>query len=115
MLGPERYRAEVERRQDDLRSAQHDLSEALTANLVLGQAGARRREQLVADWPTLTINEKRAVVRPYIDRVIVERRPTPNASAGSRPKNACQSAGPASQLPRRRRAGPARLTRPGAR
>jgi DNA invertase Pin-like site-specific DNA recombinase len=69
VLGPERYRAEVERRQDDVRSAQLELSEALTANLVLGQAGSRTPEQLVADWPTMTIQEKRAVVRAYIERV----------------------------------------------
>jgi DNA invertase Pin-like site-specific DNA recombinase len=69
VLGPERYRAEVERRQDDLRAAQRDLSEALTANLALGQAGPRTPAQLLADWPTMTINEKRAVVRAYIDRV----------------------------------------------
>jgi len=69
VLGPERYRREVERRQDDVRAAQHDLSEALTANLVLGQAGSRTPAQLVADWQTMTMNEKRAVVRAYIDRV----------------------------------------------
>ncbi len=66
---PERYRAEVERRQDDVRAAQHDLGEALTANLVLGQAGSRTPAQLLADWQTMTMNEKRAVVRAYIDRV----------------------------------------------
>jgi site-specific DNA recombinase len=69
VLGPERYRAEVERRQDDVRAAQLELSEALTANLVLGQAGSRTPEQLGADWPTMAINEKRAVVRAYIERV----------------------------------------------
>lgn len=71
VLGPERYRAEVERRQDDVRSAQLELSEALTANLVLGQAGSRTPEQLVADWPTMMIEEKRAVVRAYVERVIL--------------------------------------------
>jgi site-specific DNA recombinase len=69
VLGPERYRSEVERRQDDVRAAQLDLSEALTANLVLGQAGSRTPEQLITDWPTMTIDERRAVVRAYIDRV----------------------------------------------
>ena len=69
VLGPERYRAEVERRQDAVRAAQHDLGEALTANLVLGQAGARTPAQLVADWPTMTMQEKRAVVRAYVERV----------------------------------------------
>jgi site-specific DNA recombinase len=69
VLGPERYRAEVERRQDHVRAAQHDLGEALTANLVLGQAGSRTPAQLLADWQTMTMNEKRAVVRAYIDRV----------------------------------------------
>ena len=69
MLGPERYRSEVERRQDDARAAQLDLSEALTANLVLGQAGSRTPKQLITGWPTMTIDEKRAVVRAYIDRV----------------------------------------------
>lgn len=69
VLGPERFRAEVERRQDQLRSAHLELSEALTANLVLGQAGSRTPKQLVADWPTMTIGEKRAVVRAYIERV----------------------------------------------
>ncbi len=71
VLGSERYRSEVERRQDDVRAAQVELSEALTANLVLGQAGSRTPEQLVADWPTMTIDEKRAVVRAYIERVIL--------------------------------------------
>lgn len=37
VLGPERYRAEVQRRQDAVRAAQRELSDALTANLVLGQ------------------------------------------------------------------------------
>lgn len=69
VLGPERYRAEVERRQDQVRAAQHDLSEALTANLVLGQAGSRSPTELVADWHTMTMKEKRAVVRAYIERV----------------------------------------------
>jgi len=69
VIGPERYRAEVERRQDDLRAAQTELSEALTANLVLGQAGSRTPAQLLADWPTMAMHEKRAVVRAYIDRV----------------------------------------------
>jgi hypothetical protein len=69
VLGPERLRAEVERRQDQVRSAQRDLSEALTANLVLGQEGSRSPEQLVAEWPTLTIADKRAVVRAYVERV----------------------------------------------
>ena len=71
VLGPERYRAEVERRQDDVRSAQLELSEALRANIVLGQAGSRTPEQLVADWFTMAIEEKRAVVRAYIERVIL--------------------------------------------
>ena len=71
VIGPERYRAEVERRQDTLRAAQTELSEALTANLVLGQAGSRTPAQLLADWPTMAMSEKRAVVRAYIDRVTV--------------------------------------------
>jgi hypothetical protein len=69
VLGPQRYRAEVERRQDYTRAAQHELGEALRANLVLGQTGSRTPKQLVADWHTLTMNEKRAVVRAYIERV----------------------------------------------
>jgi hypothetical protein len=69
VLGRERYRGEVERRQDELRSAQRELGEALTANLVLGQAGSRTPDQLVADWPTMTMAEKRAVVRAYVERV----------------------------------------------
>ena len=73
VLGTERYRAEVERRQEDVRAAQRELDEALRANLVLGQAGSRTPEQLIEDWPKLTMTEKRAVVRAYIDRVIVEK------------------------------------------
>jgi DNA invertase Pin-like site-specific DNA recombinase len=69
VLGPERYRAEVERRQNQLRAAQLAASEALRANLVLGQAGSRTPVQLVADWPAMTMSEKRAVVRAYIERV----------------------------------------------
>lgn len=71
VLGPERYRAEVERRQDDTRAAQRELGEALRANMVLGQAGSRTPEQLVQAWPALTMDEKRAVVRAYVDQVIV--------------------------------------------
>ncbi|HLG07584.1 MAG TPA: recombinase family protein, partial [Gaiellaceae bacterium] len=71
VLGPERYRVEVERRQEDLRAAQRELGEALTANLVLGQAGSRTPAQLVVEWPTMTMEEKRAVVRAYIERVIL--------------------------------------------
>jgi DNA invertase Pin-like site-specific DNA recombinase len=73
VLGPERYRAEIERRRDDARAAQAELDEALRANLVLGQSGSRTPSQLVQDWPTLTMNEKRAVVRAYIDRVTLTR------------------------------------------
>ncbi|MGZ4395157.1 MAG: recombinase family protein [Gaiellaceae bacterium] len=69
VLGPERYRAEVERRQHDARAAQQELDEALRANLVLGQAGPRAPDQLVEAWPELTMNEKRAIVRAYIERV----------------------------------------------
>jgi hypothetical protein len=47
------------------------LAEKDIANLVLGQAGSRTPEQLVADWSTMAINEKRAVVRAYIARVIL--------------------------------------------
>lgn len=71
VLGAERYRAEVERRQEEVRAAQRELSEALRANFVLGQAGSRTPEQLVADWPAQTMDEKRAVVRAYIERVVV--------------------------------------------
>ncbi len=71
VLGPERYRAEVEKRQDDARAAQRELDEALRANLVLGQTGSRTPEQLVEAWPELTMDEKRAVVRAYIERVTI--------------------------------------------
>jgi hypothetical protein len=71
VLGPERYRAEVERRQDDARTASRELDDALRANLVLGNAGSRTPEQLVEAWPHLTTDEKRPVVRAYIDRVTV--------------------------------------------
>lgn len=71
VLGPERYRAEVERRQQELGAAQRELGDALTANLVLGQAGSRTPAQLVVDWPTMTMEEKRAVVRAYIERIIL--------------------------------------------
>lgn len=73
VLGPERYRAEVERRQEHVRAAQRELDEALRANLVLGQVGSRTPEQLVEAWPELTMDEKRAVVRAYLGRVIVEK------------------------------------------
>jgi len=71
VLGPERYRGEVERRQEDARAAQRDLGEALRANQVLGRAGSRTPEQLVKAWPELTMDEKRAVVRAYIERVTI--------------------------------------------
>jgi uncharacterized sporulation protein YeaH/YhbH (DUF444 family) len=73
VLGPERYRAEVERRQDDARAASRELDEALRANLVLGGAGSRTPEQLILAWPELTMEEKRAVVRAYIERVTVSK------------------------------------------
>ena len=69
VLGPERYRAEVERRQSAVGKAQLDLSEALTANLALGQAGSRTPTEIVSDWQTMTMKEKRAVVRAYINRI----------------------------------------------
>jgi len=71
VFGAERYRGEVERRQEEVRAAQRELSEALRANLFLGQAGSRTPEQLLADWPGLTMDEKRAVVRAYVERVVV--------------------------------------------
>jgi len=71
VLGPERYRAEVERRQEAVRDALRDFNEAMRANLVLGQEESRTPTQLVNAWPTLTMEEKRAVVRAYIDRVIL--------------------------------------------
>ena len=71
VLGCELYRAEVERRQDAVRAAQRDLGEALRANLVLGQAGTRTPGQLAEAWPELTMGEKRAVVRAYVERVTV--------------------------------------------
>jgi hypothetical protein len=55
VLGPERYRAEIERRRDQVRSAQLDLDEALRANLVIGQLGSRTPAQLIHDWPTLAM------------------------------------------------------------
>jgi site-specific DNA recombinase len=73
VLGPERYRAEIERRRDEARAAQAELDDALRANLVLGQSGSRTPAQLVRDWPRLSMNEKRAVVRAYIERVIVSK------------------------------------------
>jgi site-specific DNA recombinase len=71
VLGPERYRAQIERRRDHVRNAQLELDHALRANLVIGQLGSRTPAQLVHEWPTLTMNEKRAIVRAYIERVIV--------------------------------------------
>ena len=47
-----------------------ELSEALQANAVFVQAGGLRTpDQLVTDWPTMTMNQKRGVVRAYINRV----------------------------------------------
>jgi hypothetical protein len=70
VLGPERYRAQVEHRQDQVREAQMELSKALQANAVFVRAGGLRTpEQLVTDWPTMTMGQKRAVVRAYIKRV----------------------------------------------
>jgi hypothetical protein len=43
----------------------------MRANLTLGQEKSRTPKQLVTDWATLTMDEKRAVVRAYVDRVIV--------------------------------------------
>lgn len=71
VLGPERYRAEVERRQEAVRLALREFNEAMRANLVLGQEQSRTPKQLIKDWPTLTMDEKRAVVRAYVEKVIV--------------------------------------------
>jgi DNA invertase Pin-like site-specific DNA recombinase len=71
VLGPDRYRTEVERRQDTVRTALREFDEAMRANLILGQEKSRTPKQLVKDWPTLTIDEKRAVVRAYVSRVVV--------------------------------------------
>jgi len=43
----------------------------MRANLTLGQEKSRTPKQLVTEWPTLTMDEKRAVVRAYVERVIV--------------------------------------------
>jgi hypothetical protein len=48
-----------------------EFDDAMRANLTLGQEKSRTPKQLVTDWPTLTMDEKRAVVRAYIDRVVV--------------------------------------------
>ena len=71
VLGPDRYRAEVERRQDAVRTALREFDDAMRANLTLGQEKSRTPKQLVTEWPTLTMDEKRAVVRAYVERVIV--------------------------------------------
>jgi hypothetical protein len=71
VLGPDRYRAEVERRQDEVRAALRVFDDAMRANLILGQEKSRTPKQLVTAWPTLTIDEKRSVVRAYVDRVVV--------------------------------------------
>jgi hypothetical protein len=99
VLGPERYRAEVERPQEDVRAAQREAGEALRANLVLGQAGSRTPEQLVADWHTLTMNEKRAVVRGYIARVMLTKADR-SAGAGSQSASELRSTGSANRPPR---------------
>ena len=71
VLGPERYRKEVERRQEDVRAAMREFDEAMRANLILGQQKSRTPKQLVKDWPTLKIDAKRAVIRAYVERVTV--------------------------------------------
>jgi DNA invertase Pin-like site-specific DNA recombinase len=71
VLGAERYRKEVERRQEDVRAAMRELDQALRANLTLGQESARTPEQLVKAWPKLEMDAKRGVMRAYIERVIV--------------------------------------------
>jgi len=70
-LGPERYRAEVEWRQGDVRAAVKDLDDALRANLVLSGAASRTPKQLIKDWPKLSMDEKRSVIRAYVERVKV--------------------------------------------
>src|SRR5712691_309879 len=71
VLGPDRYRAEVERRQEAVRTALREFDDAMRANIILGQEKSRTPKQLVTDWPTLTTEEKRGVVRAYVDRVVV--------------------------------------------
>jgi DNA invertase Pin-like site-specific DNA recombinase len=71
VLGPERYRKEVERRQEGVRAAMREFDEAMRANLILGQESSRTPEQLVKDWPTLEMDAKRRVIRAYIERVTV--------------------------------------------
>ncbi len=43
----------------------------MRANLTLGQEQSRTPKQLVTEWPSLTMDEKRSVVRAYVERVIV--------------------------------------------
>ena len=73
LLGPEHYRAEVEKRQEAIRQAEAAWSEAMHASLAVGTAGARVRtpQEILAAWPALSMGEHRAVVRAYIARVTV--------------------------------------------
>lgn len=73
VLGPERYRAEVEKRQEDIRQAEAAWAEAMQANLAIGSAGAtvRMPQQILEAWPSMTMDERRAVVRAYISLVTV--------------------------------------------
>jgi site-specific DNA recombinase len=65
LLGPETYRAEVEKRQEAIREAEAAWAEAMDANLAIAVKGAsvRTAQEILADWPSLTVPERRAVVR----------------------------------------------------
>ncbi len=73
LLGPETYRAEVEKRREAIREAEAAWAEAMDANLAIGVAGAsvRTPQEVLEAWPSLTMSERRPVVRAYIARVKV--------------------------------------------
>jgi hypothetical protein len=73
LLGPVHYRAEFEKRQEAIRQAEAAWAEAMHANLAIGTAGAHVRapQEILAAWPSLSMDERRAVVRAYIARVTV--------------------------------------------
>jgi len=73
LLGPKKYHAEVEKRQQAIREAEAAWAEAMRANLAVGTAGAsvRTPQQILAAWPSMSMGDRRAVVRAYIARVRV--------------------------------------------
>jgi hypothetical protein len=67
-LGPERYKAQVDRRQEDVDEAELAWSEAMRSMEARGAAP----EDVLDRWESMTIAERRDVIRAHVVGVAVE-------------------------------------------